>query len=174
MLQIDGDGPVSGNMGPSSFLNRRWRSRAAFTLIELLVVVVIVGLLALVGIVNVLRARLTGNETVALSNLRQLAMGLRVYHSVNNTYPDPLGLLSDATPYYVPDWLTGGSGANGNPSLVSYSYEYVPDNNFDYTVVARPTTQGVTGVRRFFVDETGVLRYTTDGTDPTANSPVIP
>ena len=148
------------------------RSRG-FTLVEILVVVTLVVLLALIGTINVLRARTTGNEGVALANLRQLAVALMSYHSINNQYPDALGLLSDATPPYLSASVTGGSGANGNPNLNGYAFTYTRADAFHYTLVARPTTQGTTGVRRFVVDETGMLRYTTDGTDPTANSPLV-
>ena len=148
--------------------------RQGFTIVEILVVVALVVLLALIGAINVLRTRMTGHEAVTLANLRQLAVSLHMYHSVNNTYPDPLGLLSDASPAYSPAALTGGSGQNGNQSLNGYAYDYLREGDFDYQLIARPTTQGVTGVRRFFVDETGVLRYTSDGTDPTASSPVLP
>jgi len=130
-------------------------------------------LLAQLGAINILRNRITGNETVALADVRQVAVALQMYHSVNNAYPDPLGLLSDAMPAYLTDSLTGGSGQNGNPNLHGYAYTYTREDNFNYTVIARPTTQGATGVRRFFVDETGALRYTSDGTDPTASSPLI-
>jgi len=151
----------------------RLRFVAAFTLIELVIVVTLISVLALAGAINVLRSRLTGNEGVALANLRQLAVALHAHHAVNNTYPDPLGRLSDATPPYVPASLTGGSEANGSASLVGYGYTYDQEGDFDYTLIARPTAQGVSGMRRFFVDETGVLRYTVDGTDPTADSPVL-
>jgi len=136
-------------------------------------VVTLISVLALAGVINVLRSRVTGNEGVAVANLRELAAALNAYHAVNHTYPDPLGLLSDATPSYLPASLTGGSGANGSANLVGYRYEYTPEGEFDYTVIVRPTTSGVSGVRRFFVDESGVLRQTTDGTDPTANSPLV-
>ena len=135
--------------------------------------VTLISVLALVGAINVLRSRITGNEGVALANLRQLAVALHAHHAVNNTYPDPLGRLSDATPPYVAASLTGGSGANGGANVAGYAYTYTQEGDFDYTLLARPVTQGISGTRRFFVDETGVLRYTVDGTDPTADSPVI-
>lgn len=148
-------------------------SRRAFTLVEILVVVTLVVVLALIGAINVLRARMTGNEGVALANLRQLAVALMSYQAVNNQFPDTLGLLSDATPPYLPASLTGGSGANGNSNVNGYAYDYTRMDAFHYTLFARPTSQGATGVRRFLVNEAGMLRYTTDGTDPTANSPLV-
>ncbi|MBI3088406.1 MAG: prepilin-type N-terminal cleavage/methylation domain-containing protein [Candidatus Omnitrophica bacterium] len=158
---------MSGNAGPLSCF------RHGFTFLEILVVVTILSLLALLGLVNVVRARLVGNETVTIANLRELSVALRAYHSVNNTYPDPLGLLSDVTPPYVYPELTGGSGANGNADLAGYAYDYVWEGLDDYALITRPVTERVTGVRRFWVDETSAIRYTVDGTDPTVNSPLI-
>jgi len=42
-----------------------------------------------------------------------------------------------------------------------------------YTIVATPVTQNVTGQRRFFTDQSGVIRQTTDGSTPTASSTPI-
>lgn len=140
----------------------------------MLIVVVIISMLASVGAVNLLRSRVTGHEAMALADLRQLMIALQAYHAVNQTYPNPLGLLSDADPPFVQTSITGGSGANGHANLAGYAYAYTWEDAFNYRFVAQPVTQGVTGVRRFFLDETGVIRQTLDGTDPTENSPPIP
>jgi len=42
-----------------------------------------------------------------------------------------------------------------------------------YNVTAVPTDPGRSGVRRFWLDESGVIRFTTDGSDATAASPPI-
>ena len=149
------------------------RRARGLTLIEVMVVVTIIGILAVSGTLNVLRARMMGNEAVTIANMRQLAVALQSYNSVNNAYPDPLGLLSDATPAYAPTSITGGTGGNGNTNLNGYTYVYAWIDNFHYTVITSPTTQGVTGVRRFYVDQTSALRFTVDGTAPDANSPLI-
>ena len=39
-----------------------------------------------------------------------------------------------------------------------------------FTVVATPVTVGTTGQRGFFVDPSGVIRFTTDGSAPTNQS----
>ena len=39
-----------------------------------------------------------------------------------------------------------------------------------YTCVAAPAAAGRTGFRQFFVDESGVIRFTADGTTPSASS----
>ena len=42
-----------------------------------------------------------------------------------------------------------------------------------YTCTGLPSQMGKTGYRQYFVDETGVIRFTADGTAPTASSPPI-
>jgi type IV pilus assembly protein PilA len=45
--------------------------------------------------------------------------------------------------------------------------------NTTYTFTGIPVTVGTTGQRAFFTDQTGVIRYTTNGSAPTvASSPI--
>ncbi|MDP9147910.1 MAG: hypothetical protein M3N22_09635, partial [Acidobacteriota bacterium] len=42
-----------------------------------------------------------------------------------------------------------------------------------YNVVGLPSSWGLTGQKQFYADESGVVRYTSDGTVPTVASPPI-
>ena len=42
-----------------------------------------------------------------------------------------------------------------------------------YTLVGQPATVGQTGQRGFFSDQSGVIRYSTDGSAPTIASPPL-
>jgi len=42
-----------------------------------------------------------------------------------------------------------------------------------YTIVGRPANVGQSGQRGFFSDQSGVIRYTTDGSAPTIASPPL-
>ena len=42
-----------------------------------------------------------------------------------------------------------------------------------FSVVALPMVQGYTGQRGFFIDQSGVIRFSTDGTAPTISNPAI-
>ena len=59
------------------------RHRTGFTLVELLVVIAIIALLIAVLMPALARARVVSRRTVALSNLRQLGVGLNAYAQVN-------------------------------------------------------------------------------------------
>ena len=55
------------------------KTKLAFTLIELLVVIAIIGVLAAILFPVFARARDKANQTVSLSNVRQLGLGLLMY-----------------------------------------------------------------------------------------------
>src|SRR5580658_5458683 len=45
--------------------------------------------------------------------------------------------------------------------------------NPSYTLLATPSVQGQTGQRLFYSDQTGVIRFTSDGTTPSVSSPAL-
>jgi type IV pilus assembly protein PilA len=58
-----------------------------------------------------------------------------------------------------------------------YTFTYTPNAtnglNTTYTTVAVPQTVGTTGQRGFYSDQTGVIRYTLDGSAPTNASSAL-
>lgn len=167
--------------------------RSGFTLIEILVVVTIIGLLSAISAINILRMRATGNETVAVANLRQLAVALTMYYVANNVYPPTSSWLSsmygvDCNAGTAPDPDFGPApfcrrlvGNDPNDVVSGYVYTYsgaaAPAGSFALTV--NPQVIGVTGTRAFFLDETAAIRHC-DGagpaqaSDPTIDQPVAP
>jgi prepilin-type N-terminal cleavage/methylation domain-containing protein len=131
----------------------RCLDRRGFTLVEIMIVVAIIALLAAIAIPNLLRARLNANESAAIGAMQTISTAAQSYRSANATYPSQLSDLSGATPPYI-DSVLGGGAKHG------YNFALTGSTN-TFTATARPQTFGTTGNRSFFVDESGVIRYTT-------------
>jgi prepilin-type N-terminal cleavage/methylation domain-containing protein len=85
-------------------------SHLAFTLIELLVVVSIIGILAAIGLANLLEAQTRSKVAAALSDHRTLATALEAYHADNSVYPED----------YAVDTFQGGFGMGRLTSPIAY------------------------------------------------------
>ena len=139
-----------------------YRGKArGFTLVEIMIVVAIIALIAAIAIPNLLRARHNANETAAIGTMRTLSTACESFRAAVTppAYPAALTDLSDADPQYVPDEITDGT-------TQGYNFAFVQVSDDQYTLVATPVTDNVTGTRHFFVDETGVLREGDDNTGP--------
>lgn len=138
------------------------RRKKGFTLVEIMIVVAIIVLLAAIAIPNLLRARLSANEATAIAAMRTLSTAAESFRAAQSppAYPAVLGCLSAATPPYI-DAVLGAGNKSG------YIFNYTQGGSgTTYGVVASPQTANVTGVRSFFVDQSGVVRVgsTTAGT----------
>ena len=141
----------------------RTTKKRGFTLIELMIVIAIIAIIAAIAIPNLLDARKAANEASAIA-------GLRAWHSAQNVYreqdKDGNGTLDYANPISaivelgLIDWE-----ANDNDGYTSsgYLFEAVGTNGitmFKWCLMARPEESGESGDRGFFIDQTGVIRYT--------------
>jgi type IV pilus assembly protein PilA len=150
-----------------------------FSLIELLIVVAIILVIAAIAIPNLLRARIAANESSAVNSIR-------TYTSANVTYSSLCPLIG--YPATLADLGPGGGACAGGANLVDpilgtaapvkagYSFAYVPiapSGTFtNYTLAASPAAPGSSGIRYFFCDETGVIRYNPAGVATVASPPL--
>ena len=138
--------------------------RLGFTLVEIMIVVAIVVLLATIAIPNLLRARLSANEAAAVASLKTISWAAQTYRTSNPGYPDNLSELSTSAPQYVDAVL--GSGLKQG-----YNFTLTGEAN-SFNVTAYPMTPNVTGVRSFFVDTSGVIRSSSNGTADDTSSAI--
>jgi len=138
------------------------RKQEGFTLIELMIVVAIIAIIAAIAIPSLLNARKAGNEASAISSLRTLTTVNEQYRTRFQTFAGSLANLS-ATNY-----IDGVLGA-GSKSGFGFSYSA---GSTTWFTTASPDVLGTDGDRYFFVDQTGIIRFSSTGTATSASDPI--
>jgi type IV pilus assembly protein PilA len=169
-----------------SDVKKRLQQQAGFTLVELLIVVAIIGIIASIGVAQVMRARLVANETSAIGSMRTVNSAQMSYSAAAGQGGFATGLVVLATP------CAGGTtpfiAAELNPAAASatpagasgllksgYIVDLVgngiagpPDcngapTNGDYTATAVPRSVGASGDRGFNTSARGTIFFDPNG-----------
>ena len=137
-----------------------------FSLIELLIVVAIILIIAAIAIPNLLRARISANESAAVGNLRGINTAAVTYATAYPSvgYATTLIKMAGNCNGVVPTSANaclidnGLAAATVPPGKSGYIYTY---NGLvgSYTDIADPILPGRTGVKHFFTSEDGVIRF---------------
>jgi type IV pilus assembly protein PilA len=146
-----------------------------FSLIELLIVVAIILIIAAIAIPNLLRSRMAANESSAVAAMRTLNTGSMTYFVTYGSYPSVLASLGpSATPSSSAADLIDSVLAQDPASKSGYKFTYtaVGSPATSYKIVVAPITQGVSGQRGFFTDQTGVIRGDISGTATSGSTPL--
>ena len=137
-------------------------------------------IIAAIAIPNLLRSRMAANEASAVGSLRTLNTAAVTYSTQCDGFPPSLAAMG-------PPVIVAASGcttadlidsvlASGNKSGYTFTYtagDADGDGRMDtYTVTAVPASVGTTGQRRFFTDESGVIRVNVDGAADVNSTPI--
>jgi len=127
-------------------------------------------IIAAIAIPNLLRARIAANEASAVASVRAISMACATYNSIYKQYPPSLQALGPpsggANDSAAAANLIDAQLAFGRKHGYVFSYGPVsgrygsPANQF--VLSADPVTQNTSGMRHFFVDESGVIRVEND------------
>lgn len=140
------------------------RNSRGFTLIELLVVVGIIGIIVAIAIPALLRSRMSANEGAVVGAMKAIAAGQTDYY--NNSSSNPRSFSSNL------ENLGSGFGAGNVPFIdpqlstgvkAGYTFLITPQapigNNgyIDWFAQSWPLNYRSTGVRSFYIDQSGTI-----------------
>jgi type IV pilus assembly protein PilA len=140
----------------------------------------IILIIAAIAIPNLLRARMAANEASAVGTLRNYNTAMVTYASMcpNAGFPVSVQNLGPGGSGCERANLVGAVLATPDAAKNGYRFFYSPGpaNNLgqivSYTITADPITDNTTGIRHFFVDESGVVRGSS-GEPANADSPPL-
>jgi type IV pilus assembly protein PilA len=147
-----------------------------FSLIELLIVVAIILIIAAIAIPNLLRSKMAANEASAVATIRTLNTSAVAYSTTYGQYPTHLTNLGPATTpsSTAADLIDSVIGGSDPATKSGYTFVWTGTGSpvSSYTLVATPVSQGVTGQRGFFTDQSGVIRADPTGSATSSSTPL--
>jgi type IV pilus assembly protein PilA len=132
--------------------------REGFTLTELMIVIAIIAVIAAVAIPSLVSSRKSANETRAIGVLKAIGSSQEMYRVRFGTYasdPDDLqdaGYLKISFPAYT-------------PLLYNATESH-------WALLVGPTNPGIDGDRYFYVDQSGVIRFSEGGSAGPFDPPI--
>ncbi len=152
-----------------------------FSLIELLIVVAIILIIAAIAIPNLLRSKMAANEASAVGSLRTLNTSCVTYSTTYGGFPSSLTVLGGEGVTTLPTSTSAELIDNVLQTGIKTGYTFSfssgaadsAGNVDNYSINANPITPGVTGIRYFFTDQTGVIRQDATGAVATLSSTPI-
>ena len=144
-------------------LVRDVKENKGFTLIELMIVVLVIGIIAALSMPNLAKSKMAAHESSAISAVRTLVTA-QITFAVKSGSGDFAADLVSLQGANLIDSVLGSGTAE------AYSFS-LSGSGVQYTIDARPLVYGASGIRSFFTDESGAIRYTTADAAATASDP---
>lgn len=153
---------------------RRWRG---FSVVEVVVLIAILLVVAAIAIPNLLHSNLSENESSAAASLRTLNSACEDYARLYGGYPKRLSNLGPGSPAsaasaaLIDAELAGGT-KNGYVFTYTAGASGVSGNVLSYSIMANPMNLGSSGRRRFFTDQSGVIRASMASVADAGSTPI--
>jgi type IV pilus assembly protein PilA len=163
-----------------------------FTLIELLIVVAIISIIAAMAVPNLLRARMTGNETSAIASLSAVKNAEVMYSAScgNNGFAVSFVVLGTPAPGTTEGFIGPDLGTVVAPMKSGYVFSLAPGNGAGaastdcngtatltgYYATGIPQTFGATGGRSFAINASNTTWQVNAAAAPTEpfGAPAVP
>ena len=145
-------------------LVRYMKEKKGFSLIELMIVVLIIGIIAGLSMPNLVKSKMAAHEASAISAVRSIVTAQITFATTGGAGGDFAADLSALEARNLIDSVLGSGTAE------AYSFS-VSGSGVQYTIDARPLVYGTSGVRSFFTDASGAIRYTTADAAATVSDP---